>query len=210
MLAPAQLANLPAGRVVAFRRGMPPVIGRAEQAHRRRDVRTALTGHQPWWVRLLAPLARRLARLRPPYPAPAPAAAPAGLVDDDRWVIPRRVDRHQRPRRRHRRRRRPGRDGPVVVMAARNDDTPSIREIAELTARLRRLSAAGRDADPAERAAFLADKDALIARIETANRRADADETPRRGGCPSAGPPQDQTRDDTTATTRAGGGERAD
>ena len=56
-------------------------------------------------------------------------------------------------------------------MAAR-DDTPSIREITELTARLRRLSSAGRDADPAERVAFLADKDALIARIESANRQA--------------------------------------
>ena len=64
-------------------------------------------------------------------------------------------------------------------MAAR-DDVPSVREIAELTARLRRLSAAGRYADPAERAAFLADKDALIARIEAANRRADtADDEPR-------------------------------
>ena len=58
-------------------------------------------------------------------------------------------------------------------MAARNEDMPSIREIAELTARLRRLSAAGRYADPAERAALLADKHALIARIEAANRRAD-------------------------------------
>jgi hypothetical protein len=57
-------------------------------------------------------------------------------------------------------------------MAARNEDTPSIREIAELTARLRRLSAAGRDADPVERAAFLSDKDALIARIEAATQRA--------------------------------------
>jgi hypothetical protein len=38
VLAPAQLANLPAGRVVVFRRDMPPVIGRAEQAWRRRDV----------------------------------------------------------------------------------------------------------------------------------------------------------------------------
>jgi hypothetical protein len=38
VLAPAQLANLPAGRVVVFRRGMPLVIGRAEQAWRRRDV----------------------------------------------------------------------------------------------------------------------------------------------------------------------------
>lgn len=42
---------------------------------------------------------------------------------------------------------------------------PSVRESAALTARLRELSALGRDADPAERAAFLADKDALIARI---------------------------------------------
>ena len=85
VLAPAQLANLPAGRVVAFRRGMPPVIGRAEQAHRRRDVRAALTGHVPWWARLLAPLARRIARLRPPYPAPAPAPV---VASDDEWVIP--------------------------------------------------------------------------------------------------------------------------
>lgn len=45
------------------------------------------------------------------------------------------------------------------------DPLPSIREIAELTVRLRRLSAAGCDADPAERAVILADKDALIARI---------------------------------------------
>ena len=49
-------------------------------------------------------------------------------------------------------------------------DAPSVREIAELTARLRCLSDAGSDADPAERAAFLTDKNALIARITTARR----------------------------------------
>jgi type IV secretory pathway TraG/TraD family ATPase VirD4 len=38
VLAPAQLANLRAGRVVVFRRDMPPVVGRAEQAWRRHDV----------------------------------------------------------------------------------------------------------------------------------------------------------------------------
>ncbi|WP_308283119.1 type IV secretory system conjugative DNA transfer family protein [Pseudonocardia nigra] len=38
VLAPAQLANLPAGRVVVFRRDMPPVVGRAEQAWKRHDV----------------------------------------------------------------------------------------------------------------------------------------------------------------------------
>jgi type IV secretory pathway TraG/TraD family ATPase VirD4 len=39
VLAPAQLANLPVGRVVVFRRGMAPVIGRVRPAWRRRDVR---------------------------------------------------------------------------------------------------------------------------------------------------------------------------
>ena len=77
---------------------------------------------------------------------------------------------------------------------AAHDDTPSIREIAELTARLRQISAAGRHANPDERAAFLADKQALIARIEAANRanadEARAEEVAHRG-------PQDQTRDDT-------------
>ena len=39
VLAPAQLANLPAGRVVVFRRAMPPVIGRVRMAWCRADVR---------------------------------------------------------------------------------------------------------------------------------------------------------------------------
>jgi hypothetical protein len=47
----------------------------------------------------------------------------------------------------------------------RPDQPPTIREIAALAARLRRLTAAGPDVDPAERAAFLADKAALLARI---------------------------------------------
>ncbi|RZT89050.1 type IV secretory system conjugative DNA transfer VirD4/TraG family protein [Pseudonocardia sediminis] len=38
-LAPAQIANLPAGRVVVIRRGIAPVIGRAQMAWKRRDVR---------------------------------------------------------------------------------------------------------------------------------------------------------------------------
>lgn len=42
VLAPAQLANLPAGKVVAFRRGMPVAIGRAQMAWRRPDVRAQL------------------------------------------------------------------------------------------------------------------------------------------------------------------------
>ncbi|MBN9102912.1 MAG: hypothetical protein J0I49_33185 [Pseudonocardia sp.] len=42
---------------------------------------------------------------------------------------------------------------------------PTVREIAALTARLREISARGRDVDAAQRVAFLADKDALIDRI---------------------------------------------
>lgn len=48
------------------------------------------------------------------------------------------------------------------------DGRPTIVEVAALTHRLRELSARGRDADPAERAEFLAKKDALFARIADA------------------------------------------
>jgi len=49
----------------------------------------------------------------------------------------------------------------------RRSEAPSIREIAELTARLRDLTGPDANRDPAVRAAFLADKDALLARIRT-------------------------------------------
>jgi type IV secretory pathway TraG/TraD family ATPase VirD4 len=39
VLAPAQIANLPAGRVLVIRRGIPPLVGRVQMAWRRRDVR---------------------------------------------------------------------------------------------------------------------------------------------------------------------------
>ena len=96
-------------------------------------------------------------------------------------------------------------------MAARDDDTPSIREIAELTARLRRLSAAGRDADPAERAAFLADKDALIARIEAARTAGPTPRTTRRAGHRRARPasrPGAERSATSTTTERSGPDER--
>jgi hypothetical protein len=47
----------------------------------------------------------------------------------------------------------------------RADQAPTVDEIAELIARLRALTAASHGADPDERAAFLADKAALLARI---------------------------------------------
>ncbi|OLS99362.1 hypothetical protein BJF90_39315 [Pseudonocardia sp. CNS-004] len=49
--------------------------------------------------------------------------------------------------------------------AGRTDQPPTVREIAAFAARLRAVAAAGPDVDPAERAAFLADKAALLARI---------------------------------------------
>lgn len=39
VMAPAQIANLPEGRVLVFRRGINPVLGRARMAWNRRDVR---------------------------------------------------------------------------------------------------------------------------------------------------------------------------
>ncbi|WP_300008285.1 hypothetical protein [Pseudonocardia sp.] len=62
---------------------------------------------------------------------------------------------------------------------------PTVREIAELTARLRELSARGREVDPDQRAAFLADKHALLNRIrpaphETASSPMSAEEAARR------------------------------
>ncbi|QJY44808.1 hypothetical protein [Pseudonocardia broussonetiae] len=46
-------------------------------------------------------------------------------------------------------------------------DKPTVREIAALTARLRDLTRPGAVADDAARAEFLADKEALLARIAT-------------------------------------------
>lgn len=60
-------------------------------------------------------------------------------------------------------------------------DIPTMREITDLLTRLRAVSGRGAGADPTERAAFLADKHALIARIEAA--QADT------GRETSAGPP---------------------
>jgi hypothetical protein len=47
---------------------------------------------------------------------------------------------------------------------------PTIAEIAEMTRELQRLTRLGRDADPAELAAYQARKREVLARIEEANR----------------------------------------
>lgn len=71
VVAPAQIANLPEGRVLVFRRGINPVLGRARMAWRRRDVRAHVFAQEHpeliarlthagavargWWVRATRP-----------------------------------------------------------------------------------------------------------------------------------------------------------
>src|SRR4051794_19924809 len=63
VLAPAQLATLPPSRVVVFTSTIPPVVGRAEQAFRRFDVRAHFNPNA-WTVRARVWLAHVAARLR--------------------------------------------------------------------------------------------------------------------------------------------------
>ncbi len=86
VLAPAQIANLPAERVVAFRRGMPPVIGRVQMAYRRPDIR-ALFQPDALDVRLRARALAVLAWLSAHVGAPLARWA-AWLVDVARrmWI----------------------------------------------------------------------------------------------------------------------------
>ncbi|MDN5858804.1 MAG: TraM recognition domain-containing protein [Pseudonocardia sp.] len=51
VLSPAQIAQLPAGRAVVIRRGMPPAIGHVQMAWKRRDVRAVARAER--WARRL-------------------------------------------------------------------------------------------------------------------------------------------------------------
>jgi type IV secretory pathway TraG/TraD family ATPase VirD4 len=76
VLSPAQVANLPAGRVLVIRRGIAPVIGRAQMLWQRPDVRrAAFVGEHPelaarlerclgWWSGLPTRVARPVGRRR--------------------------------------------------------------------------------------------------------------------------------------------------
>ncbi|GEL23385.1 hypothetical protein PSU4_23390 [Pseudonocardia sulfidoxydans NBRC 16205] len=75
VLSPAQIANLPAGRVLVIRRGIPPVIGRAQMIWQRREVRWAqfaddhpelverLEQLAAWWQAMPARVSLRIGRL---------------------------------------------------------------------------------------------------------------------------------------------------
>jgi type IV secretion system protein VirD4 len=82
VLAPAQIANLPAGKVLLIRRGLAPVVGRVRPAWRRRDVRAqqrALTRAARSAELAGMPAAEQL------EPAALAAADGAGV---DSWEIP--------------------------------------------------------------------------------------------------------------------------
>jgi type IV secretion system protein VirD4 len=88
VLAPAQIANLPAGQVVVIRRGLAPIIGRAEAVWRRADVRElararrVAAGELTWWQTQAAHHAW-LARVH--TAAVQARAAARGWVDRCRW-----------------------------------------------------------------------------------------------------------------------------
>ncbi|MCF7552246.1 type IV secretory system conjugative DNA transfer family protein [Pseudonocardia sp. WMMC193] len=76
VIAPAQLANLPFGRVLLIRRGMPPVIGRVRMAWKRRDVRTHTRASRAaaWdgWEAQTEPSPARREVSHPVLPSPTP------------------------------------------------------------------------------------------------------------------------------------------
>jgi len=87
VLSPAQLANLPAGRVVLFRRGLAPLIGRVQMAWRRRDVRRQQRAERHA-ARIAAEAATRSARV--PHPR---AGEPGEIAPARVWVESTREDR---------------------------------------------------------------------------------------------------------------------
>ncbi|MGD9525161.1 MAG: type IV secretory system conjugative DNA transfer family protein [Dehalococcoidia bacterium] len=101
VLSPAQIANLPAGKVLVIRRGMPPVVGWAQMAWRRRDVRwTRLSRRRPHTagrvVRTVdkVPAARWVLRRwvpgwpGPQFTRPASPALPGDVLVIDGEIVP--------------------------------------------------------------------------------------------------------------------------
>jgi TraM recognition site of TraD and TraG len=84
VLAPAQIANLPTGKVLLIRRGLAPVIGRVRPAWRRRDVRH----QQRTDRRALTGMAGMTAELDLLVPNRADDAPVDGEAVTDPWAIP--------------------------------------------------------------------------------------------------------------------------
>jgi type IV secretory pathway TraG/TraD family ATPase VirD4 len=80
VVSPAQLTNLAPGRVVVFVRGMSPVMGRAEQAHKRRDVRRQ--------AHITRRAARAVTTTAEAFTAQAAEhAAPSSPIPAQRWAV---------------------------------------------------------------------------------------------------------------------------
>ncbi|MCE3552409.1 TraM recognition domain-containing protein [Pseudonocardia sp. RS11V-5] len=95
VLAPAQIANLPTGKVLVIRRGIAPVVGRAQMAWRRRDVRwSRFCDRRPRTTARLVGLAGRLpgaktamGRLVPGWPGPAFTRPAVAQLAGDALVV---------------------------------------------------------------------------------------------------------------------------
>jgi type IV secretory pathway TraG/TraD family ATPase VirD4 len=95
VLAPAQIANLPTGKVLVIRRGIAPVVGRAQMAWRRRDLRWArFCDRRPRITARLVGLAGRLplvraalVRLVPGWPGPAFTRPAVARLAGDALVV---------------------------------------------------------------------------------------------------------------------------
>jgi type IV secretory pathway TraG/TraD family ATPase VirD4 len=101
VLSPAQIANLPAGKVLVIRRGMAPVVGWAQMAWRRRDVRwTRYARRRPHLARKVVDTVDRVPPARwgagravpgwpgPQFTKPASPALPGDALVVDGEVVP--------------------------------------------------------------------------------------------------------------------------
>jgi hypothetical protein len=92
VLSPALISQLPAGQVVVIKRGMFPMIGRAQMAWKRAEVKAAK--REARWVRRTDAALRRIHQLhavvrpRPPGSTPtyAPSWSRAGIVAAVAWI----------------------------------------------------------------------------------------------------------------------------
>lgn len=84
VLSPAQIAQLPAGRVIVIRRGMPAAIGRVQMAWNRRDVRAAARARR-WSERAeqFRAWRERAGGVVTTTPSPEPGPAALRLVAND-------------------------------------------------------------------------------------------------------------------------------
>jgi hypothetical protein len=95
VLAPAQIANLPTGKVLVIRRGIAPVVGRAQMAWRRRDLRwSRFCDRRPRTTAWLVGVAGRLPfvraaliRLVPGWPGPAFTRPAVARLAGDALVV---------------------------------------------------------------------------------------------------------------------------